>query len=510
MAMLLSFILSALGWDGLNTCALAFDTGWMQKGVRLWYFGGIDSGAPTSSNAEEAYLLDAINNGQVSLTHHSALEYWSSPRPAEIGTYPLLDKGPCWIHPQALQNLKAGDQWMGQQITLVDHSTYTYATFPYHLLPAWALFKLKSQRELVKLSYKIPGFSEGNAYFDAETGILLYHHTLWGAYKMFFILSEINYDFSTGKAFPEDDGPHTGFKAIVSEQSMNFWPKTGGGSVVIQSLVESRYGNTVEMTVLSSLSGPSGAIPQTIENYCFFGDVPIVRRKDAVQAPNLPPENWDPLGEYLWWWIPSQASGKATINILDVLLARTGLASDRLGAPSSIFTATQTPPGFFFSTLWFGGDGYLTQFSAKDAAIGLDIRPGDDVFQNSTTVKGLVYYRNTMGTATPSRPSGFNKVTPANGTAIPPIDLLLSWGISPGAAIYQYCLNKTNNTTCDGNWVTTGSNNAVILSGLDKGATYYWQVRAFNDFGSIDADGGNWWAFAISSNFYLYLPMVLK
>jgi hypothetical protein len=55
----------------------------------------------------------------------------------------------------------------------------------------------------------IPGFSVGNAYFDSDTGLLLYYHTLWNASKMFFILSEINYDFATQHAFAEDDGPHT-------------------------------------------------------------------------------------------------------------------------------------------------------------------------------------------------------------------------------------------------------------------------------------------------------------
>ena len=42
---------------------------------------------------------------------------------------------------------------MGQEITLVTHLTSTNDTFPYHLLPAWTLFKLKPQRELAKLSY---------------------------------------------------------------------------------------------------------------------------------------------------------------------------------------------------------------------------------------------------------------------------------------------------------------------------------------------------------------------
>ena len=381
-------------------------------------------------------------------------------------------------------------------------------TFPYHMLPAWALFRLKPQRELVKLSYKIPKFSDGNAYFDAETGILLYYHTLWGNNKdnkIFFILSEINFDFAARKAYAEDNGPHTGFKSIVSEQA----PIFGGGSVVIQSLVETRYGNTVEMTVLTSIIGSSGASWPTSEHFCFFGDIPEVRHKSMEEAGTLPPENWDPYGQYLWWWIPSNTLQGADINVLDVPMSRMVADAHWVGEDPITFSATEFPLRFYFSELIFGGDGYLIRFSAKDPLIGLDVRQ-DNLFQNGTTVTGLDYYRTIMGTATPSRPSAFNKVSPANVATIPPINPTLSWGNSPGAASYEYCYDKTNNTTCDGNWTTTGSNNSVILSGLDKGSTYYWQVRALNDFGSMDADGGNWWEFTISSNFYLYLPMILR
>lgn len=151
----------------------------------------------------------------------------------------------------------------------------------------------------------------------------------------------------------------------------------------------------------------------------------------------------------------------------------------------------------------------MTLFSAKDPPLGLNIQ-ADQIFKNNNTVNGLDYYRTVMGTATPSRPSAFNKISPANGATIPPINPTLSWGNSPGAVRYEYCYDKSNNTPCDGNWATTGSNNPVILSGLDKGSTYYWQVRALNDFGSTNADEGNWWGFTTSLYYYLYLPMTLK
>jgi hypothetical protein len=171
-------LLLVLGWGSFPTCAWAIDVGWMHKGVRLWYFGGIDGGGGPSSNAEEAYLFDATAGTQASLTHHSAFEYWSNTKPVETGTYPLQGMGPCWIHPFVLQNLAVGDSWLGRQIIYVERLLYTYETFPSPLqpplLPAWALFRITPQRELVKISYQLSYFSVGSAYFDTEAGILLF------------------------------------------------------------------------------------------------------------------------------------------------------------------------------------------------------------------------------------------------------------------------------------------------------------------------------------------------
>jgi hypothetical protein len=395
----------------------------MQSGVRVWYLGGVDTGGITSSNAEEAYLLGTVTGGDIQVTHHSALEHWGSPKAVETGTYQVGDKGPCWIHPLVLQNLKAGDYWMGQELTLVTPMSYTYDTFPYSFLPTKALFDLKAQREVVKLSYMIAGFSVGNAYFDSDTGLLLYYHTLWGASKLFFILSEINYDFATLKAFTEDDGPHTGFKSLVSEQSLGEnLGSGGGGSVVIQSLVETRYGDTVEMRVLTSTAGPSIQTPLSDQNYCFFGDVPILRCMDATEAPNYPPSQWIPCGEFLWWWIPPAELADPSITVLDVPMSRTAI-------DPYLFSAAESPTRFFFSEIWYGNDGYMTQFSAEDPQISLDIHPDDFIFQNLTTVYGLEYYRNTMGRANPV------PVDPLIGGS--PVEGLEDWFLSDWFGYYS-------------------------------------------------------------------------
>jgi hypothetical protein len=385
----------------------AIDVGWMQPGVRAWYFGGVGLSGDMTSNAVEAYLIQAIAGGNVQYVRHSALEFWTSPKPVENLGAPVT-KGSFWIHPAVLQTLAPGDFWLDQEILTVAHNAYTYATFGeggmhYSLLPAKALFDLKAQREIVKVTFQIDNFSIGTAFFDAETGLALMRNSRWqGGYAMFFILGEINYDFAQQAAFAEDGGPHCGFKSRVAENALPGGGGHAGGMVDIQSGVETRYESKIEMWVMSTYSGPYGLHTAT-ENYYFDGNVPIVRRINHEQAGDFPPEQWNPFGQYLPWWLPPTVTqGSAfsavslavpTINVFDVSMIKT--ADQPL-----TYTATQNPQRFYFSTLWFDSYGYLTKFSAKDPSIGLDIDAGS-LFGNETTVYGLSYYRNTMGVAIP-------------------------------------------------------------------------------------------------------------
>jgi hypothetical protein len=386
---LFTCLLLFLTWSSSTNNVWAIDAGWMQRGVRIWYLGGVGSG--TSSNAEEAYLFNAIEGNNAQVTRHSALTHWTAPNLPETQTYSISGMGPCWIHPQRLQTLVMGDHWMGWEITLITRSTYTYDMLPYAFLPAKALFDLKPQREIVKIIYMIAGYSTGTAYIDAETGLVLQYSKMNGYVLVFFILSEINYNFVSKAAFAEDDGPHTGFKSMASEQSMNY-SGVGGGTFIVQSLVETRYGNTLEMRALGSVG--KSPILQSDENYCFFGDVPVLKRMNATEAPDYPPEQWNEIGQYLWWWLPKNKLNGSTINIFDISMERTNTAP-------YTFTATQQKTGFYFTEIVFNNDGYMTQFSAKDSITALDIKPSDNVFQNLTTVNGPDYYKNTMGIAVP-------------------------------------------------------------------------------------------------------------
>jgi hypothetical protein len=391
------------GTGGQDPPISTADVGWMQQGVRVWYFGGVGGGS--ASDGEEAYLLGPVDGTTARVTHHSGLNHWGTTNPVSTGTYSLRDGGPCWIHPERLKTLRSGDTWKGQTIATVLRAPYTHDALraslpglPYLLQPARALFDLRAERELVKIVYYLEGESTGLAYFDADTGLLLFHETSSGYVTVFFLLSELNYDFATHQAFAEDGGPHTGFKSSVLERQLMPFPDPRGGYVFVQSSVETRYGQTVQMLVSSSESGSLGSALPPFESYAFFGGVPVVRHVPLESAGGTRPDAWPAAGQYLWWWVPPDALRSATIDVLGVAMTR------KTSAAPYRFEAEGGPAGFHFTKLWFDADGYLVEFAAKDSTTGLDLDPERPAsfYSDTTTVDGLGYYRSTMGRAVPA------------------------------------------------------------------------------------------------------------
>ncbi len=95
----------------------------------------------------------------------------------------------------------------------------------------------------------------------------------------------------------------------------------------------------------------------------------------------------------------------------------------------------------------------------------------------------------------PSLPGTFYKLTPSNAqTGAPVSSLTLTWTTSNFATSYQYCVDKVNNNTCDFSW-TGASGLSASVSGLSYNTTYYWQVRAVNSIGIVQADSGTWFSF---------------
>lgn len=87
------------------------------------------------------------------------------------------------------------------------------------------------------------------------------------------------------------------------------------------------------------------------------------------------------------------------------------------------------------------------------------------------------------------QPFLFAKLAPANNAINQLTTVSLSWTESTYAASYEYCY-ATSIAACT-NWTST-SGGSVLITGLSDNTTYYWQVRAVNPSGSIEASAGYW------------------
>lgn len=98
-------------------------------------------------------------------------------------------------------------------------------------------------------------------------------------------------------------------------------------------------------------------------------------------------------------------------------------------------------------------------------------------------------------------PGAFGKTPPpANGAVDQPVNgLVLNWTASANANFYEYCVDDTDNDTCNTTWISTGSTPSVTVSNLLPSTVLYWQVRAVNNSGTVYADGGTWWSFSTTS-----------
>ena len=76
--------------------------------------------------------------------------------------------------------------------------------------------------------------------------------------------------------------------------------------------------------------------------------------------------------------------------------------------------------------------------------------------------------------------------------------LTVEEGTSASATTYEYCVDTSNNNSCDTSWVDTSGATTAIPT-LAVNTTYYWQVRAVS-FGPAYtyANGVTWWVFSTS------------
>ncbi len=97
-----------------------------------------------------------------------------------------------------------------------------------------------------------------------------------------------------------------------------------------------------------------------------------------------------------------------------------------------------------------------------------------------------------------SSPGAFNKTFPSDGGSGIDLSTFLSWNTSLNAEYYEYCYDVINDNQCNRTW-NTAQSFIVGISNLGPNTTYYWQVRAVNAAGRIEADNQNWRSFTTGS-----------
>lgn len=140
------------------------------------------------------------------------------------------------------------------------------------------------------------------------------------------------------------------------------------------------------------------------------------------------------------------------------------------------------------STSAFGA--VVVSYAIAEGATGaIDVVDADQQLDLTLAVPG------TIGLVTfDLTPGAFNKSTPVDGAEGQLLNATLDWSESTSPN-YEYCIDTIDNDACDTGWLSTGSVDPVTLSGLLFDTTYYWQVRASNSSGTVEADGGTWWSF---------------
>jgi hypothetical protein len=152
---------------------------------------------------------------------------------------------------------------------------------------------------------------------------------------------------------------------------------------------------------------------------------------------------------------------------------------------NSNFLYAGTEVGIFASS-----DGGATWSLPHDGPSNVSV---DELFFMGTTLVAVTHGRGMfIQTAYGQPPGAFAKTSPANNATGQGSTPTLTWGTSATASSYEYCIDTTNNNTCEAGYVNVGAMLTATPSTLVTNTTYYWQVRARNDIGTTEADSGMW------------------
>ena len=204
-------------------------------------------------------------------------------------------------------------------------------------------------------------------------------------------------------------------------------------------------------------------------------------------------------------WLEVNFAASQTIDEVDVFTVQDNYASP--SAPTLSQTFSQYGLTDFRIEMW---DGAAWVVVPNGVVTGNTLVWRQVTFTPVTTTKIRLWVTGSLNTysrvaeieaytVTASLPGAFSKTSPTTGTTFSPGAVTLTWPASPGATSYEYCVDGSNNATCDATWVSTTALSATLTT-LSASTTYYWQVRARNATGTTDANAGTWWSFSLTSS----------
>lgn len=466
-----SWLCAGVGVLLCGTVAMADDMGWLQPGVRVWY-AGISADYGSTSDAEEAYLIESIQNGAARVVKHAAINFWTNPLPVETFTNPdPASDGEFWISPARLRAMRVLDDvsWRGLACMVKAKPTWGLEDDRMmHLLPIVALFQLKPQRDIVVLMTDQGVLAE--YYFDVETGLLLYMTRNVPGYTQHLTLSEINYNFATHQAHPEDNGPHTHYAATYNALDM-----ATGQTFHLLPIYVSRYGSKLLMRHSGMFMG--GAVP----GYLSFDGLARydMATDQCVYNPDYTffSENWSQQGDHFFAWIPPAHLFRDSITLQHSTLFREG--AQTLAATQSAGTTFSTavrPHDFDVVAAVYDAAGFATDIAiaSLDYQFHVDTRAPGLGFRD-VHVDGPQYYAENM---TPALPGDVNPHF-LTAIALAGNKIKIQWECN---AVFATGFTLQRKTSPDGTWsvraTLAASARSYTDSNLTTGNTYYYRVRA--------------------------------
>jgi hypothetical protein len=375
----------------------ADDTGWRQPGVRVWY-AGITAGYSGQTDAEEANLIEQGTGTTLRVVRHSAVSFWDSPLPSSVLPVPNPTReGPFWISPARLRALHPPQafSWNGLSLSVKARVTYQHADdLPFlALLPVQALYQAKAPRELITLTGENDGVF-GDYFFDVETGLGLSSTLSMPGFYMMMMMSEINYDFAAHQAFPEDDGPHTCYRANQMAGRVE-WPINE--FYMFEERVVSRYGPSIRSDLTLGLHNIATGQSFQSDYYSIFDGqtrqfwiTPITRAAEATAS-------WTVNGTHGFFWVPPGDLTRDTIRVWGVDLTRRAPAGE-----DAVFESDQLPTDWGFTRLQLAPDGFVREMTVQSPSrsFNMDSRAASPS-SKTNTITGRAYYLQTMGQAVP-------------------------------------------------------------------------------------------------------------